>query len=54
MNRDIVLAHISEIEELVEDLLADARTGDLRVRSLAVHLHKEVMDKRRRLLKSDG
>lgn len=42
-------AHIVELEELVEDLLADARLGDRRSRDLVVHLHREVMEKRQRL-----
>jgi len=42
-------AHIEELEELVEDLLADARCGNRRCRDLAVQLHREVMVKRHRL-----
>jgi len=42
-------AHIVELEELVEDLLADARLGGNGSRDLVVHLHKEVMEKRQRL-----
>ena len=45
----ILRAHILELEELVEDLLADARTGDDRSRTLVVSLHREVMEKRQRL-----
>lgn len=47
--RRTLQAHILELEELVEDLLADARSGSSRAKDLMVHLHREVMEKRRRL-----
>jgi len=47
-------AHICELEELVEDLLADARTGDAAARARAVSLQKDVMAKRYRLQKLRG
>ena len=48
-SRRTLQAHIVELEELVEDLLADARSGCAWSRDLLVHLHREVMEKRQRL-----
>jgi hypothetical protein len=42
-------AHIVELEELVEDLLVDARSGSSQARDMVVHLHRQVMEKRQRL-----
>lgn len=42
-------AHISELEELVDDLLVDARMGCDFSKKLMVDLHKQVMQKRERL-----
>lgn len=42
-------AHIFELEELVENLLASAKSGSSWARDLVPHLHKEVMEKRQRL-----
>ncbi|MDA0747675.1 MAG: hypothetical protein O2954_14225 [bacterium] len=50
----VLQAHIFELEELVENLLADARSGDCSARELMVHLHREVMEKRQRLRKLYG
>jgi hypothetical protein len=48
-NKEVLHAHITELEELVDDLLVDARTGSIPARVLAVSLHREVMEKRHRL-----
>ena len=47
--RQVLKTHIAELEELVEDLLSDARSGSTDARDLVVHLHREVMEKRLRL-----
>ncbi len=47
--RQALQAHIVELEELVENLLVDARSGSSWARDLVVHLHREVMEKRQRL-----
>ncbi len=47
--RQALETHITELEELVEHLLSDARSGSADARDLVVHLHREVMEKRRRL-----
>lgn len=47
--RQALETHIAELEELVEDLLSDARSGSTDARDLVVHLHREVMEKRQRL-----
>ncbi len=49
MERGALEAQIVELEELVDGLLADARSGSHRARDLVVHLHREVMEKRQRL-----
>ncbi len=49
VKRQALLAHIVELEELVENLLADVRSGSSQARDLVVHLHREVMEKRQRL-----
>jgi hypothetical protein len=48
-NKEALHAHITELEELVEDLLVGARTGSHLARDLAVSLHRDVMKKRHRL-----
>ncbi len=48
-NPQALQAHIVELEELVENLLVDARLGSRRARALAVHIHREAMEKRLRL-----
>ena len=47
--RQALHAHIVELEELVENLLVDARSGNSGARDQVVHLHREVMEKRQRL-----
>ncbi len=49
VKRQALLAHIVELEELVENLLVDVRSGSTQARDLVVHLHREVMEKRQRL-----
>lgn len=49
MKPEALQAHIAELEELVENLLADARTGSKEASALAVSLNKDVMEKRQRL-----
>lgn len=49
VERQALMAHIEELEELVDDLLANARSGSLRAQDLVVDLHREVMEKRQRL-----
>ena len=48
-DRHALRAHITELEELVDDLLVDARMGCDSSKKLMVNLHKEVMKKRERL-----
>ena len=48
-DRHALRAHINELEELVDDLLVDARMGCDSSKKLMVDLHKEVMKKRERL-----
>ncbi|GEM_PF-5844332 len=48
-NKEVLLAHITELEELVDDLLVGARTGSHSARDFAVSLHRDVMKKRHRL-----
>ena len=48
-DRHALRAHITELEELVDDLLVDARMGCDSSKKLMVDLHKEVMKKRERL-----
>ncbi len=48
-NRHALRAHISELEELVDDLLVNARQGSDSSKKLMVDLHREVMKKRERL-----
>ena len=48
-HKEALLAHITELEELVEDLLVGARTGSHSARDFAVSVHRDVMKKRHRL-----
>ena len=48
-NKEVLLAHITELEELVDDLLVGARTGSHSARDFAVSLQRDVMKKRHRL-----
>lgn len=45
----LLRAHISEIEELINDLLPAAKAGCQASRSQVVSLQKQVFDKRERL-----
>jgi hypothetical protein len=42
-------AHISELEELEDDLLTAARAGVPEAREALVALHRHIMEKRKRL-----
>ena len=46
----VLEAHISELEELEDDLLAAARTGDEKAKNVLSLLHRRLMEVRRRLL----
>lgn len=48
-NRQALQVHIHELEELVEAMLARARSGNEEARERLVHVHREVMNKRHRL-----
>ncbi len=45
----ILRAHIAEIEEMRDDLLAHAKMGQIQAQEMVVKLHKVVMEKRDRL-----
>ena len=45
----ILDAHISELEELEDDLLLAARTGAAEAKEALVAIHRHIMEKRKRL-----
>ncbi|MBT3604280.1 MAG: hypothetical protein HOE48_07025 [Candidatus Latescibacteria bacterium] len=55
MNNPLILrAHIAELEELRDKLLAQAKDGQVGAREMVSKLHREAMEKRDRLRESPG
>jgi hypothetical protein len=50
----VLNAHISELEELEDDLLLAARTGAAEAKEALVVLHRHIMEKRKRLRDTRG